>query len=190
LTALVALRATRSLDLAATVGVQSVASWPLDVLANANTLIGQASVTVAIAAVLAFAAWRTAPPLGWLAAGVFVLVGAVGIALKIWIDHPAPPEAFLRSLWDPLGIPVPTPSSFPSGHVARVTFLAVFAAALAGRTRVAVALAVVVAYTLWARIYIGHHWLSDAVGGLALGLGAGGLAAMWIERCRRYARPR
>jgi undecaprenyl-diphosphatase len=189
MTALVALRATRPLDLAATHALQSVASWPLDVIANANTLIGQASVTVAIAAVLTFAAWRSGPPIGWLAAGLFVVVGAVGVALKIGLDQLAPPDEFHRAFWNPLSVPISTPSSYPSGHVARVTFLAVFAAALAGTTRRAVALAVVVAYTLWARVYVGDHWLSDAVGGLALGIAAGGLAAMWIERCRRNARP-
>jgi undecaprenyl-diphosphatase len=189
ITLLVARRATRAFDLAATETLQSVASGPLDVLANANTLIGQASVTVAIAALLAFAAWRRGPPLGWLAAGLFVLVGAVGVALKLGIDQPAPPDELLRAFWNPLSVLVSTPSSFPSGHVARVTFLAVFAAVLAGTTRAKLALAAVVAYTFWARVYVGHHWISDAVGGIALGIAAGGLAAMWIERCRRYARP-
>ena len=184
MTALVAVRATQAIDPAATRALQSVASWPLDVLANANTLIGQASVTLAIAAVLTFAAWRRGPPLGWLAAGLFVLVGAAGVALKVGLDHPAPPEELHRAFWDPLSVPVSTPSSFPSGHVARVTFLAFFATALAGTGRLAVALVVLVAYTLWARVYLGEHWLSDAVGGLALGIAAGGIAAMWIERCR------
>ena len=184
MTVLVALRATVGLDLRATQALQSVASPAIDVLANANTLVGQATVTSGLAALLAYLTWRREPRPAWLAAGLFVAVGAVGLGLKVALTHPPPPDDLIRSFWDPLGVRISTPSGFPSGHIARVTFLAILAAALF-RARIArIALAVLIGYTFWARIYIGDHWLSDAIGGLALG-GAAGFAALgWIGRCR------
>jgi undecaprenyl-diphosphatase len=187
-TFLVALRATTGVDLAVTEALQSDASAPLDVLANANTLIGQPAVTVVIAALLAFVAWRREPQVAWLALALFIVVGAVGLVLKIELVHPPPPEQFQRSSWDPLGLSMDTPSGFPSGHIARVTFLAIVAAATVRTKPVFVALTVLVGYTFWARIYIGDHWISDAIGGLALGVAAGCAALMWIERRRAYAR--
>jgi membrane-associated phospholipid phosphatase len=110
------------------------------------------------------------------------------VALKVALDHPSPPEAFSRAFWNPLGVTIATPSSFPSGHVARVTYLAIIAAELVRARSVRIALAVLVAYTFWARIYIGNHWVSDAIGGLALGIAAGCAAAMWIDGQRAYDR--
>ena len=185
---MVGIHATGAIDLAVTEALQSVASAPLDVLANANTLVGQAPVTVAIAALLAYLAWRRGPRLGWLAIAPFVVLGAVGVALKVALDHPPPPEAFSRSFWNPLGVTIATPSSFPSGHVARVTFLAIFAAALVRACPTRIALALLVAYTFWARVYVGDHWASDAIGGLALGIAAGCVAVLWIDGRRAYDR--
>jgi undecaprenyl-diphosphatase len=188
MTVLVMLRATRSLDLAVTQALQSVASAPLDALANADTLIGQATVSAAILVVLAYLTWRRGPRLAWAAVGLFVLVSVVELALKLTVVHPPPPEEYLRGTWDPLGVSVSTPSGFPSGHVARVTFVALFAALVVRANAFRIALAAVVAVTVWARVYIGHHWLSDAIGGLSLGILAGCLAILWVEWCRAYAR--
>jgi undecaprenyl-diphosphatase len=188
MTALVVLRATVALDLAVTQALQSFASLPLDVLANANTLVGQAVVTGAIAVSLGYVAWRREPPLAWLGMSLFIVVGAVGLALKLALVHPPPTAEYLRRLWDLLDFALATPSGFPSGHVARVTFLAFFAGALARTTAARIALAVLVVYTFWARVYIGDHWVSDAVGGLALGAAAGCLALLWIESRRAYGR--
>ena len=187
MTALVALRATVARDLAVTLWLQSYPSLPLDLLANVNTLVGQAAVTGAIAMWLGYLTWRREPPLAWLATGLFIVVAVVGLGLKLALVHPPPTAEYLRRLWDPLDITFATPSGFPSGHVARVTFLAFVAAALARTAAARIALALLVAYTFWARVYIGDHWLSDAVGGLALGVAAGCLALMWIESCRLYA---
>jgi membrane-associated phospholipid phosphatase len=184
MTALVVLRATVALDIAVTQALQSFASLPLDVLANANTLVGQAVITSAIAAFLGYVAWRRGPPLAWLGVSLFVVVGAVGLALKLALVHPPPTAENLRRLWDLLDLTFATPSGFPSGHIARVTFLAVFAGALVRTTAARIALAVLVVYTFWARVYIGDHWVSDAVGGLALGVATGCLAVVWLNWCR------
>jgi membrane-associated phospholipid phosphatase len=184
MTALVALRATLAWDLAVTQWLQSDASLPLDLLANANTLVGQAVITGAIAVWLGYVTWRREPPLAWLAMGLFIVVAVVGLGLKLALVHPPPTAEYLRRLWDPLDITFATPSGFPSGHIARVTFLAFVAAGLARAATARIALALLVGYTFWARVYIGDHWLSDAVGGLALGVAAGSLALLWIESRR------
>jgi membrane-associated phospholipid phosphatase len=188
-TALVAIGATRDVDLAVTRALQAVASYPLDLVANVNTLFGQATVTTAIAALLGVVAWRRGPRNGWLAIALFGVVVLVGLLLKLALVHPPPPREFVRGLWNPLGVAIATPSGFPSGHIARLTFLVLFAAGLARETRIRVLLAAFVAYTVWARVYVGDHWASDAVGGLALGGAVGAAALAWIESRRRYDRP-
>jgi membrane-associated phospholipid phosphatase len=180
----VALRATVDLDLAVTRALQSSASRPLDIMANANTLIGQVTVTAALAALLAIVSWRREPGVSWLVIGAFGIAVVVEVVLKLALTHPAPPAAYSRTLWDPLGVHITTPSAFPSGHIARVTALAFVAAALIRRRLATAAAAALVLYTFWARIYIGDHWLSDAAGGLALGVTAGCLAVMWLSWCR------
>ena len=190
LAALVGAHATRDLDLTVTKALQAVASRPLDLLANADTVIGQSTVTLAIAIAIAFVLWRREPGGTWLAAGFLALTVAGEIALKFALDHPGPPQAFDRSLWNPFGVHIASPSSFPSGHVARVTFLAILIATVARSASVWLFAAAVVAVTLWARVYLGDHWLSDVLGGLALGTAAGTASAIWIARCRAGAWPR
>lgn len=87
-----------------------------------------------------------------------------------------------RSFWDlpTLG----TPNSFPSGHVARVTFLAFLTSAIWPWRAVRVGAAAVVMITLWARVYIGDHWLSDGLGGVVLGAALGAIAFAAIRRAR------
>jgi undecaprenyl-diphosphatase len=184
---LVAADLTASADRAVTLALQSVASLPLDLVANANTFIGQATVTSVIAVAVAAVLWRSERGGAWLAVGLLAVTVAGEVALKFAFDHPAPPPVFDRSLWDPLGVHVVSPSSFPSGHVARVTFLAILLAGLARGGFARLPAVALVAYSVWSRVYLGDHWLSDAVGGLALGAGAGLAALAWIARCRARA---
>ena len=181
--------ATHGIDVAFTQALQSVASAPLDLVANLNTLFGQASVTTALAALLAVVLWRRDARWAWLAAGLFIIAAGAEVALKLTLVHPPPLPEYTRAWWDPLGVQLSTPSGFPSGHIARVTFFAFFAAGLARSSRATAALLAFVAYTFWARVYIGDHWLSDAIGGLALGVATGCAAAAWIVRCRATADP-
>ena len=176
--------------MAFTRALQSVAAQPLDLLANVNTLIGQASITTAFAALFGLAAWRREPRWAWLAAGLFVIATGAGVALKLALVHAPPGPEYVRAWWNPLGVAISTPSGFPSGHIARVTFLGLLAAGLVRFTPARIALIALIAFTFWARVYIGDHWLSDAIGGLALGTATGCAALWWLARCRAYARPR
>lgn len=179
---LVAAGATRALDLATTIALQSYANGLFDLVANLNTLIGQPVVSAAAALALAAYLWRRERGLVWAAPLLIALTVVVGTGVKLFLEHPGPPEEFVRAWWNPVNVKIATPSAFPSGHVARVTFLAVLAAATWPGTSVRWLAGAVVVVTFLARIYIGDHWLSDAAGGLALGVGAGSLASAWADR--------
>jgi len=69
------------------------------------------------------------------------------------------------------------PHSFPSGHAARMMMLGVVAVHV-GPPWLAVALALWAPLVALARVAMGVHYLSDVVGGAALGLLMGGLTAL------------
>jgi undecaprenyl-diphosphatase len=76
--------------------------------------------------------------------------------------------------------------SFPSGHVANATTMAVVLAIILRRTWVWVAGVVYVILMLLSRTYLGAHWLSDTVGGLLLG--AGVAVIVWAPIANRLYR--
>jgi undecaprenyl-diphosphatase len=118
----------------------------------------------------------------WVVPLCFALTVLAELALKLVLPHAGPQQALSRSFLD---LPtVPTPYSFPSGHVARVTFLALLAGALWPSRAVRWAAVAVVGLTVWARVYIGDHWVSDALGGLVLGAALAWLALALISRTR------
>lgn len=90
----------------------------------------------------------------------------------------------------PIGRRLPKPPitpSFPSGHSASA---AAFAAGVAiERPRIGAALAPAALGVGYSRMHTGAHWLSDVVGGLALGVGVAGLGA-FVVRPRRGGAPR
>ncbi|WP_169053981.1 phosphatase PAP2 family protein [Agromyces sp. H66] len=81
----------------------------------------------------------------------------------------------------PIGRRLPKPPltpSFPSGHSASA---AGFAAGVAiERPRIGAALAPLAIGVGYSRLHTGAHWLSDVVGGLALGAGVAGLGALAV----------
>ncbi len=185
LAALVALGATREIDLATTLALQSFASDPLDVLVNWHTLLGQLAVTLPVAALLAVVAWRRYGGWAWLGPLAILATAAIELVFKFGLVHPGPPEELTRDLFNPLGVRVDAPSAFPSGHMARLTFLAVLVAGMfASRAAWTVAGAFVAASVL-ARVYIGDHWASDVIGGAALGLAVAAAALAWMRATGR-----
>lgn len=70
------------------------------------------------------------------------------------------------------------PNSFPSGHAARMAALAVAGFAF-GHPAFGVALAIWAPLVALARVALGVHYVSDVVGGLAIGTLVG-LAVMWV----------
>ncbi|KRB38729.1 phosphatase PAP2 family protein [Microbacterium sp. Root180] len=80
--------------------------------------------------------------------------------------------------------------SYPSGHVANATTLAVAAFVIFPRVWVAVVGAVWVVLMAFSRTYLHAHWLSDTVGGVLIGAGAALLvaAAFAVPMAREKAR--
>ncbi len=182
--ALVAAGATRGIDLALTRALQTVASLPLDLIANADTLLGQTTITSAAAILLALLLWRRERGLVWIAPLILFGTIAAETVMKLLLVHPPPPHEFVRASGNPLGVRVGTPSSFPSGHATRATFFAFLLWDLVPGRAWRAALIALVAVTLWARVYLGDHWVSDVAGGAALGTVAGALALGWIRAAR------
>lgn len=167
------------------------AEWPARVLSWVGGLIG---VTLIVAVVVVWLARRGAPALG-----VLLIVVALGGQLldtvaKDGYDRPRPTAGS--------PIELPSSSSFPSGHA--MTGIAVFgllglllARELPSRRRRAVAVAagfVLGALIGASRVVLNVHFLTDVLGGAALGLAwlAACLLAMWaVHACRRrrYAEP-
>jgi undecaprenyl-diphosphatase len=114
-------------------------------------------------------------PLG-AAVGGWLGVEVVARVVKAIVDRPRPPFADAVVLL--------ANGSFPAAHVARATFaLAVVGVALPARWRRpwAVLGVVVVAAVGWARLELGSHWLTDALGAWPFGL-LGALPLAWAWR--------
>ncbi|MCL4359638.1 phosphatase PAP2 family protein [Patescibacteria group bacterium] len=124
--------------------------------------------------------------LGFLIPVAFVALTVIEFYGKNFVPHPGPPFFMVKH---PTTIfpefTVIQPFSYPSGHAARITFLALV---LFGLTTIrqcsnvtmlkkhwiqtAVISTILVAYLVFvavSRIYLGHHWLSDIIGGFLLG---------------------
>jgi membrane-associated phospholipid phosphatase len=184
---LVTVGATRGVDLAVIRAFQSIASYPIDVAVNAHTLVGQLPVTLTAAVLVALVAQRRLGGYAWLGPLFILATGGIELVFKYIAAHPGPPKEFIRAFGNPLGLPPEwkPPYAFPSGHMARITFLTVVLASLFPSRVVFVLGGAVVALSVFARVYIGDHWISDSLGGVALG-GAVALAAVaWMRATSR-----
>ena len=107
------------------------------------------------------------------------LLVAVEVYGKSIVHHPAPPFAMIKH---PTTIfpadYINEQFSYPSGHSARAVFLSIIILFMTadgisnGKKRrlfVGLALVMYTALVAVSRIYLGHHWFSDVLGGLLLG---------------------
>lgn len=105
---------------------------------------------------------------------------------KRFLLHPSPPPIYFRyvGLIFPSGY-VHTDYSYPSGHIFRITFIAIlFLIAFNFKnkfTSAAITLLVLTALMVISRIYLGEHWLSDVIGGALLGTSLGLLTYPFLK---------
>jgi membrane-associated phospholipid phosphatase len=156
--------------------IQSINWGPLvQVFSFFDWIEGTRQQVVAVAGILLVAAvnWRAAPLMV-----IGALSGAIYTVTAMVIQRPRPSEELVHVIRHTGS------SSYPSGHVAFFSwFLVLLIVCLAvGRLpRAIVAACWVVAVLVLlvvctGRIYLGEHWPSDVIGGLALGLGWTSLA--------------
>ncbi|MFW0754084.1 VTT domain-containing protein [Pseudomonas sp. H11T01] len=164
--------------------LQDLRSTPGDTMMIAITELGDTTVVVAVTMVVLLwllwkRAWRTAAY--WLVAiaGASVLNTVIKVAL-----HRARPGELLYSGWSAF--------SFPSGHstvnvvlYGFLTFLIAREIRPAWRLAVALGAATLIFLIAFSRLYLGAHWFSDVIGGLAFG--SAWLALLGLSYLRRQA---
>jgi membrane protein DedA with SNARE-associated domain/membrane-associated phospholipid phosphatase len=166
--------------------LQNLRTPPGDAAMIVFTELGDTAVVIVVTGVvfLWFAgkrAWRTA--FYWLTA--IAGASALNTAIKVALHRPRPGEQ-LYDGWSAF--------SFPSGHSTVNIVLYGFLAFLigrelrpAGRLPIALGAALLVLLIAFSRLYLGAHWFSDVIGGLAFG--SAWLAALGISYLRKPCKP-
>jgi membrane-associated phospholipid phosphatase len=139
-----------------------------DIMHGITWLGGTVFVTLVVGAAAVLSYYQTRRR-RWPTFLVATILGAVALDnfVKYVINRPRPT---LRPLVDPFG------SSFPSGHSAAAAALCGSLAFLVTRDRgrraqvgIWAAAAVIVVLVALSRVYLGAHWLTDVIGGAAVG---------------------
>jgi len=141
--------------------------------------LGSIELTLVIAALLGLALFRGLRLLAVLPVATILVASLVEFLGKLIVPSVAPGKALQRfpEILPSLGHQVGK-YSFPSGHVLRATITYGLVLYLAERwelfgrdsSRLSPVLVLVVFFVGYAVVYLGWHWLSDAIGGLLLGL--------------------
>jgi len=181
------------LDLRMTHYLQGRGSTGQDIGLGIFSYLGSIEVTLVIAVLLGVGLFRGLRLLAVLPAA-FILAGSgLEILGKQLIVSPAPGSAFQRfpeflpSLGHKIGH-----WSFPSGHLIRATLAYGLVLYLAERwelfgrdsSRLSPVLVLVIFFVGYGVVYLGWHWLSDAIGGLLLGLALLFALIAYLERKR------
>jgi undecaprenyl-diphosphatase len=170
------LRPVLALDAATVDLVLAVRTPLLTKLMTSVTGLGSAAAAVVFLGLFSVAGWRRDL---LVAAPALALAGVVVVSLMALVGRPFPPQPVCTTTG---GL---SPHSFPSGHAAVVTVFALVARRSDDLPFLPVAL--VAALVAVSRVYLGTHFLSDTVVGVAVG--AASVALVRAVRARRAGAP-
>lgn len=180
----------RRIDYSSMVFLQKVIPRNADVPFSILTILGSTEITVLLASLM-FAGFIIINRHIFLGLILFLMIFIFELTGKLLIYHPKPPQLFNRYALDiflPSSFIVHTEFSYPSGHVARTSFIAViflffilWNRKFTYKNQIPAFLSVILmSIIIISRIYLGEHWLSDVLGGLFLGTAVGSLSlAFW-----------
>ncbi len=166
--------------------LQDLRTAPGDAVMIAFTELGDTFVVVAVTiAVLFWFVWKRA----WRTAGYWLLAitgaTAINTAIKIALHRTRPAELFYNGA---------SAFSFPSGHSTAnavlcgfLAFLIAIGVRLAWRIPIVFAATFIALLIAFSRLYLGAHWFSDVIGGLAFG--TAWIAALAFTYLRKPAEP-
>jgi len=185
----------KNTDFAITVKIQDKIPSKFDSIMDDGAILADGIVSSVL--VLAITAWvfigMKKKRFAWGALAIplaFFFLGIVEIYGKNILPHPGPPFFLIKH---PTTIfpkfTIVQPYAYPSGHAGRSAFLAVVLTAIVirrfwqKREKAALFVLVIFGYALFvwvSRIYLGHHWFSDIMGGILLGSAFSSLAVGFL----------
>lgn len=180
----------RNMDFTATVKVQDRIDKSVHLRLAAlvdNTMEGAtffaspefSSIVVLVLTAIAFRRkkWRAL-----LIPAAFILIVLVEVYGKTVVHHPSPSFSMIKHTTSvfPANY-INEQFSYPSGHTARAVFVALIAWIVLNKKKwIGVCTILYVILVAVSRIYLGHHWLSDVIGGILLGSGLGCLLLTFL----------